>query len=165
VIYSEGAFDNHVIAHESGLARRLIPRMKVLPTSPMAMAESRHPITDIGLFHLVDKLLRFREIELADPEARTVLDWYTDEQGRRWARSIHERDGRDSGYPFPRAEVLYDPVTFIPHAFTGYDWPDSDAGPDSPLGEQYIYEDVVLNAPLDADDFDPSNPEYAFSRF
>ena len=101
VIYAEGEFDNHMIAHESGLARRLIPRLKVLPTSPLALAESRHPITDIGLFHLVDKLLRYRKIELADPAARTVLDWYTDEQGRRWARSVHERDGRDSGYPFP----------------------------------------------------------------
>ncbi|HEX8199988.1 MAG TPA: DUF1571 domain-containing protein [Isosphaeraceae bacterium] len=166
VVYAEGRHDNKVIAHNGDWTRRLIPRLAVAPTDPLALADSRHPITDAGLFNLTDRLISFRRMDLDDPDAVTVLDRIVDADGRVRLRSVHTHPRQKPERPFARVEVLYDPETWLPVQMTGYDWP---AAPDHSgeldLAERYTYDDVRLDAPLSDLDFDPANPEYAFTRF
>jgi hypothetical protein len=164
-VYVEGARDNHVIAHNGDWTRRLIPRLKVAPTDPLALADSRHPVTDAGLLNLTSRLVEFRRMDLTDDDATTVLDRFTDPEGRAWLRSVHGHTIRNAERPFKVVEVLYHPETFIPRKITSFDWPEPGETGDLKLAESYTYDDVDLDAPLSDADFDPANPEYAFTRF
>lgn len=165
VVYAQGAHDDHVIAHNGDWTRRLVPRLKVAPTDPLALADSRHPVTDAGLLNLTNRLIEFRRMDLDDDEAVTVLDRTTDDPGRTWLRSVHSHPHRQPSRPFQFVEVLYDPETFLPHKITSFDWPEpGDEGP-LRLAECYTYDDVDLDASLTDADFDPANSEYAFTRF
>jgi hypothetical protein len=165
VVYAEGHRDNKVIAHNGDWTRRLIPRLAVAPTDPLALADSRHPITEAGLANLTDKLIGFRRMDLTDPEAVTILDRTADDQGRPRLRSLHTHPHRKPERPFARIEVLYDPETWLPLQITSFDWPAVDQTGDLELAERYLYDDLRLDAPLGDLDFDPANPEYAFTRF
>ena len=165
-IFASGYFDDDVVAHNGDWTRRFIPRLKVDPDSPIALADNRHPITEAGLLNLTEKLLYFREIDIDDPDAVTILDRTTDEDGRLWYRSIHSHSHRDNIRPFAYVEVLYCPDRLIPLHIESYDWPeDGEDQGELPLAETYHYTDIDFDATLTAIDFDPSNPDYDFHRY
>ncbi len=164
-VYLEGAHDNKLVAHNGDWTRRLIPRLTVDPTDPIALRDNRHPITDAGLANLVGKLVRYREHDLVDPHAVTVLDRVVDAAGRPWLYSLHTHPTRVPERPFARVEVWYHPDTFVPHRIASYEWPDPGHEGDLLLAETYRYDDVNLDADLTALDFDPANPDYAFRRY
>jgi hypothetical protein len=164
LIYAEGHYDNHVIGHPVGMARFLVPRLKVPPDHPIIMAESRHPMNQAGLGNLIRKLLGFRQMDMEEPEEVTILDRTTDSDGKQWLRSTHIHPRFRPGRPLAQSEILYDPARRLPLRFQGFDWP-SDGGSEKPLGERYSYDDLDLEAVLSAKDFDPANAEYEFHRF
>ncbi len=165
VVYAEGHHDNKLIAHAAGVARFLVPRLAVAPDHPLALADSRHPITEAGLANLTGRLIQYRRMDLDDPKAETVLDRVTDPQGRIRFRSVHTHPHRNPDRPFARIEVLYDPETFLPLDIRNYDWPEAGQGAEFELAEHYAYEELDLGASLTALDFDPANPNYAFHRY
>lgn len=165
VLYGVGLHDGKVIAHNGDWTRRLIPRLAVAPTDPLALADTRHPVTDAGLVNLTKRLIGYRELDLTDPQAVTVLDHVTDDQGRIWPRSVHTHPVKTAERPFIRVEVLYDPVTFIPRKITCFEWPEAGETGELKLGESYEYDDLNLDAHLDDRDFDLTNPDYEFTRF
>ena len=69
--------------------------------------------------------------------------------------------------PFPglpeTSELLTD--TRLPAQIRSYDWPEPGETGDLKLAERYTYEQLDFDASLTDLDFDPANPEYAFSRF
>ncbi len=164
LIFAEGHNDNHVIGHPVGMARYLVPRLKVPPDHPMILAESRHPMNQAGLGNLIRELLGFRQMDLEEPEEVTILDRTTTPDGKRWLRSTHIHPQFRPGRPLAQSEILYDPASRLPLRFTGFDWP-ADGKAERPLGERYCYDDLDLDAVLSAKDFDPANPEYEFHRF
>ena len=164
VVYAQGHHENKVIAHTPGVAGWLVPRLAVAPDHPLALAESRHAITEAGLANLTNRLLGFREKDMDDPEAVTILDRTTDEEGRPWLRSVHTHPHPNAERPFVHVEVRYDPETRLPVDIRNYDWPEPGHTGALPLAEHYQYEDVDLAATLTALDFDPANPAYAFHR-
>lgn len=164
LIYAEGHYDNHVIGHPVGMARLLVPRLKVPPDHPLILAESRHPLNQAGLGNLIRKLVGYREQDLKEPEAVTILDRTDTPDGRRWLRSRHIHPRYRPGRPLAEAEVLYDPDSRLPLRFTGLDWP-ADGKSEKLLGERDCYDELDTRATLSAADFDPANPAYEFHRF
>lgn len=164
VVYAEGHHENKVIAHTPGVAGWLVPRLAVPPDHPIALAESRHAVTEAGLANLTKRLIGFREMDLEDREAVTILDRTTDEDGNPRLRSVHTHPLPNGHRPFARTEVLYDPETRFPVDIRNYDWPEAGHVGELPLAERYRYEDLNLKADLSAKDFDPANPDYAFRR-
>jgi hypothetical protein len=165
VVFAEGRHGGKVIAHNGDWTRRLVPRLAVSPTDRLALADSRHPITEAGLVRLTDKLVGFRRMDLEDDDAGTILDRTTTPDGQERLRSIHTHSIRSEERPFARVEILYDPVTGLPLSISSFDWPKP--GHDGPLdlAERYAYHDLRLDVPLTDLDFDPENPAYAFSRY
>lgn len=164
LIYAEGHYDNQVIGHPPGVARLLVPRLKVPPDSPLIMAESRHPMNEAGLANMIRKMIHYREMDLADPDSITILDRTQSSDGHTWLRSTHIHPIFHPERPLGETEVLYDPQTRLPLRFTGYDRP-APGKNEKTLGERYAYDDLVLGAELTAQDFDPANPSYEFHRF
>ena len=165
VVYAEGHHDNKVVAHNGDWTRKLVPRLAVAPDSPIALADQRHPVTEAGLVNLANKLLKFRKMDMGDAEATTTLDRTIDAGGRPWFRSVHTHGLADGSRPFVRVEVLYDPATQFPLRISNYDWPAPDHPGEFELAERYAYDDLDLDAPLTAVDFDINNPDYAFMRY
>ena len=165
VVYAEGHHDNKVIAHNGDWTRRLIPRLAVEPDSAVALADTRHPVTEAGLVNLSRKLLHYRKLDIGDPHAQTIVDRTTGPDGRPRLRSTHIHGRDDGSRPFAKVVVLYDPETRIPIQISSYDWPASGGGGELELAERYTYDDLRLDATLTASDFDPKNPDYAFMRF
>lgn len=164
VVYAEGRHDNKLIAHAAGVARYLVPRLALPPDHPLALTDSRHPITEAGLANLTARLIRYRRMDLDDPDASTVLDRVTDPNGRTRLRSVHTHPHPHSDRPFARIEVRYDPETFLPLDIRNYDWPKTGDAEEGALAEHYAYEDLDFEASLTDRDFDPANPAYAFHR-
>ena len=165
VVYAEGHHENKVIAHSTGVSRWLVPRLAVPPDHPLAMAETRHSITEVGLSNLNDKLIEFRRLDLKDHEAITILDRITDSDGRPWLRSVHRHLNQNGSRPFYHVEVLYDVESRIPLKISNYDWPEPGREDQLSLAERYTYDDLKLGVPLSSLDFDPANPDYAFHRY
>ena len=165
VLYAEGHHDNMLVAHNGDWTRKLVPRLKVAPDSALALADSRHPVTEAGLVHLANKLLDFRRMDIGDPHASTVVDRTTDTSGKTWLRSVHSHALADGTRPFARVEVHYDPETQFPMRIFNFDWPAPGHSGDLELAERYAYDDLKLDIPPTAADFDLANPEYAFTRF
>ncbi|MDX2036182.1 MAG: DUF1571 domain-containing protein [Isosphaeraceae bacterium] len=167
VVFAEGHHGNKVIATGGGLTRLLVPRLALDPTGPLALADSRHPVTEAGLANLIHRLARFRKLDLEDEAAATVLDRWTDERGKVWLRSVHTHPRKNPERPFARVEVLYDPATLYPMRISNFDWqdPPADGQVVGALAERYTYADLEVDVPLTALDFDPANPNYAFQRF
>ncbi len=165
VVYAEGFRDNKVIAHSTGVSRLLVPRLSVAPDHPLALADSRHPVTEAGLGNLIKRLEGFRHKDMIDPLASTILDRTSDRAGKPCLRSVHLHEHRTPDRPFMRVEVLYEPETRIPFQISSYDWPEAGHQGDLLLAERYTYENLDLSASLTALDFDPANPAYAFHRY
>lgn len=165
VVYAEGQRDNKVIAHSTGVSRLLVPRLMVPPDHPLALADSRHPVTEAGLSHLIDRLVGFRHKDIKDASATTILDRATDLAGKPCLRSTHFHVHKTPERPFARVEVLYHPDTRIPFQISSYDWPEAGHTGDLLLAERYSYENVNTEATLTVLDFDPANPDYAFHRY
>jgi hypothetical protein len=165
IVYAEGLHDNKMIAHGTGVARLLVPRLAVPPDHPLALADNRHPVTEAGLVNLTEKLIGFRKMDLNDQDARTILDRTTGPDGREWLRSVHIHARRKPERPFARSEVLYDPDSRFPLQISNYDWPSADHSGELLLAERYRYDDLDLDVSLTSLDFDPANPAYAFHRY
>ena len=164
-IFAEGSHDDHVVAHGGGLTRLLVPHLKVPPRSRLALNGNRHPITEAGLLNLARKLVRFRELDMEDDDAETVLDRVVDSAGRQWLRSIHTNTIQTDDRPFAYVEILYDPATSLPSRIHSYEWPGKAGDSDRPLAERYEYQDLNLDAELSEQDFDYRNPNYNYKRF
>ena len=162
VVYAEGHHGNKVIAHNGDWTRRLVPRLAIEPDSALALADNRHPITEAGLVNLCKKLVGFREMDLKDREAVTILDRTDD---GRWLRSTHSHPVQHAERPFARVEVLYNPDTLYPVRISNYDWPKPGQTGELQLAERYAYDDIRFDPTPTAMDFDPANPAYAFQRF
>lgn len=164
VVYAEGHHDNKMIAHATGMSRLLVPRLAVPPDSPLALADSRHAVTEAGIANLTSRLINYRRLDLDDPLAETKLDRVED-NGKSWLRSVHTHPTRHQSRPFARVEVLYDPETFFPIDIRNYDWPEATHLGDLHLAEHYHFDSLNIDAELTALDFDPANPKYEFHRY
>lgn len=165
VVYAEGYHNNKLIAHSTGVSKWLVPRLAVPPDHPLALADTRHAITEAGLANLASRLIAFRRADLTDREAETILDRTTDEKGRPRLRSVHIHPHPAPNLPFARSELLYDPETRFPVQISNYEWNPPGEGGELPLVERYSYDDLHFNVDLTALDFDPANPAYSFHRY
>ena len=57
-IYRQGANDGKVLARQSGLLGLLTGTMKLNPTDKLALTDSRHPITEMGIGKIIERAQR-----------------------------------------------------------------------------------------------------------
>ena len=144
-----------LIAEKSGVAKFFTARLD--PRDPRVLAQSRHPVTDIGIGRLMEiiaenakRAARAGVLQVVDRGVGTVAD--------RPVRDFEVTLPGDAsqGYYGYRFRVSFDEDNHLPIRILVYDWSDR-------LVEDYTYAKLVLNPGLGAAEFDPHNPSYAFS--
>jgi hypothetical protein len=154
VLYVDGWNDNRILLRDPGFMGVVI--MNLRPQDAIAMKGSRHPITEVGLGHLVkifgDNLrrgLRSGELGYRRGKEETVY-------GRRIqsVELIFPRDPQN-GYYCYRSVISLDIEKRLPIHVQVFDWEDR-------LIEDYGYENLRLNTGLTDADFDPRNLKYRF---
>jgi hypothetical protein len=154
LLYVDGENKNFVKVHGGGLLSPFT--LNLDPYGSLFMRCSRHTITEVGI-HYITKFIggEFRrgidrgEIEIINRGEEIVF-------GRNTMKieGVFPQKG-DEGYYCHRAVVNIDLETKIPINIEVYDWANE-------LFEYYGFENLVLNAGLGKDDFDPKNAHYRF---
>lgn len=166
VIWQEGLNDGLMVVHEAGFLN--ITRLELSPTSKLAMLGNRYPISDIGIERLLAKLLvkgnRDRglgdclvsltdSVQVAGRDCKRIEVCHPEPEAIVGDRSIpHE---------FYKAIIDIDSEHGVPIRYASYMWPEKPDG-EPVLDEEFIYEQLELNAQLADKDFDPDNPAYNY---
>ncbi len=64
VLFVEGQFDEKMQVRLGGTKGKMLPIMKLEPTGSLAMKESRHPVTEMGLLQLAELIHKYRKRDL-----------------------------------------------------------------------------------------------------
>jgi len=151
IIFVPGRDGDRALVHEPGL---ISGRFTVLmaPDHRRILAESRHPITDVGLGRLIELVASNVRRGMGSGDVQ-LTDHGEDGHGRRIELSF-PRDPSLGYYCRRFMATLRNglPVTAAVQDFDGR------------LVAEYAYHDLRLNQGLTDTDFDPGNPAYRFSR-
>lgn len=155
--YVEGQNRNKLLVRDDNLPRAL-SRMQIDPGGYIAMAESRYPVTKVGLAPLTQTLIGYRRRDLGLAVGVTCR-----------ALADAKFDGRDCyGFvveyanagvePVYRKSVVYLDREFpVPVCVKNYGWPDAThsgpPGEENTLVEYYTYRDLKFDVGLGDGDF------------
>lgn len=145
IVYIEGENDNKILVNPGGLLRFL--RLKLGPTSALAMQNTRHSILEVGLQKTIAYLER--EYERGRREGQVTLtaqgdDEMADRPAYRLTLVFHA--DRTAGYYAQRGEIWVDTAHFLPIRLSLYDW-------DNQLYAYYEYRNLQLNPGLGPEAF------------
>ncbi|MGE5192240.1 MAG: DUF1571 domain-containing protein [Deltaproteobacteria bacterium] len=172
VLFSEGQYDDKLQVKLGGKKGSILPILKLDPTDSLAMKESRHPVTEMGLLQLTELILQYRKRDL------------TLKHGVRWEMIPDQKfldhvcDCWVVEYDSPDVEKLYrKSITYIdrkyslPICLKNFGWPadgvdvaDAAAVDEATFIEYYGYTDIEFETRLSDADFDKANAEYKFRR-
>ena len=170
VIYGEGLNDGKLLVHPGGWKARL-PPISMDPDSSLAKAESRHPITQVGLANLATTIVNSHR---RDIERKAIVKCDQAENqtigGRECLCFVTEFRDAKSSPEYRKSIVMIDKEWSVPVFIKNYAWPTDavtavgDELDTATLIEQYSYTDVKFRAGLTAFDFDRTNEDYSFKR-
>jgi hypothetical protein len=165
VVWVEGQNNNKLRAHEGGIKGKLLPTVWLDPDSAIAMHGNLHPIYDIGIENLVEKLIERGEREKKYSECEVTFTPGAKINGRVCTvlRVVHPI--QRPHFEFHKAEIFIDEEMKIPVRYAAFYWPTA-GETELPVLEEYTYLNVKLGlvgSPLLQDaDFDSENPNYKF---
>jgi len=162
VIYAGPRYKGMMMAHEGQGLSSLVGTISLEPTSARAMAEGRHPITEIGMAKMMTSLLRQWEAEmkLGDPNDPKVLYYPSAKMGNIECQAVvstHETPTRKPR--FYQTRVFFDKKSNFPIRLEQYN---RDDGGQPYLVEEYMYTNIRANVGLSDQDFDIHNRSYHF---
>ncbi len=172
LLYVDGEQDGKMIVHPGGWKSRIVPAIKLEPDSSLAMSESRHPVTMVGLLKLSDEIIARRkgEIEHKTPIRCQFLENETVNERPCYCFVSMYLD-RKSSEDYRKSIQYIDREWLLPICVKNFAWPDAkqtfatDAGLDeATLVENYSYSELQFNQQLANDDFDRANKAYNFRR-
>jgi hypothetical protein len=158
ILFVKGRDEGKILVHEPGAVSGLFTYV-MAPDSPRVLKESRHPVSEVGLGRLIE-LLVSNTRRARERGELTLLDRGVAVESGRRVRQVEGVLPRDpgKGYYCYRTIVTVDLEWELPVAATIFDWDDQ-------VVAEYAYRELRLNPGLRDSDFDPANPEYAFSRW
>jgi len=172
VLLVEGEYEDKMLVKLGGKKGTLLRAIPLDPTGSLAMKESRHPATQMGLLHLTEQLLNYRKRDFGL------------KQGVRWEMVPDQQfidrvcDCWVVQYDNPQIEPVYrKTITYIdrelslPICVKNFGWPaegeeaaDAAALDEATLIEYYGYTDIQAENRLSDADFDKANADYKFRR-
>jgi hypothetical protein len=164
LIWREGAFDGQILVSPAGWRRKVMPMVKIDPFGDMAMATSKRPITNMGIWNFTNRLLGSLDGDLTrDPSVDVVMTTGDEISGRVCDRYQFELARPSKLAGFQKFIIFVDRTLGVPVACECYRWDEEAKTPTIHLEESYAFRDLNLQAPLTDADFDHANPAYLFT--
>jgi hypothetical protein len=129
------------------------------------MKGNLHPITDIGIENLIDKLIErgTRERAHGDSSDCEVEFIKGAKLNGRLCTVLEVRHPvKKAHFEFFKAQIFIDDEFQVPIRYAAYHWPTDANDKTGPVLEEYTYINLKLNVGLTDADFDSENPNYAF---
>jgi len=163
VLYVDGRHDGDMIVHAGGWKARL-PALSISPNSPLALGESRYPVTNAGLLPLIKTILAAHAHD-ATKDSIKHCEQLPDEEfdNRPCAVFVVEYKNAQLSPVYRKSVVLIDKEWNVPLYTRNFGWPDGAASQteseldDATLIEFYTYTDVQFRQQLAEVDFDRTN--------
>lgn len=162
VLYLEGRNAGRMLVRRGGTRMSYVTTF-LAPDSPLAMEESKYPVTDIGFRRLIGRLIEVMREDMQYGECTVQFFEGAKIGDRECTRILVEHPAPRDHFRFHRAIVFIDKEHQIPLGYASYTWPEKRGGKPL-LVEEYIYADVKLNVGLTDADFDRDNPSYGFLK-
>jgi Protein of unknown function (DUF1571) len=182
LLFVDGKYDNELQVRLGGMKVRL-PVLKLNPTGSVAMAESRHPVTEMGLQNLAKLILQYRKRDLT---LKTGVRWQMLADERLFDRDCYgfvtEYESREVEPTYRKSITYIDKEHSLPICVRNFGWPaaekvekadaestDEETGTaltldEATLVEYYGYKDLEFATVMTDDDFSKANPDYTFKR-
>lgn len=145
--YVAGRNNNQMRAHPIGILG-VVGWVSVDPHDSRAMKDNRHPITDAGIGHLIERIGSGWETDKGISQAQLQIGDYV-YNNRPCTRVEVSHPGSQPGsfYAY-RCVVYWDKQTHLPIRYEAYDWPRQGGDPNGDLLENYNYVNLRLNVGL-----------------
>ncbi len=161
ILFVKGQNENKLLAHEGSGLKSIVGTVSLAIDAPQVRAENRHPITEIGMRNLIEKVIAQWEHE--GQYGETNVQYFADAKiGGVSCPAV------ECSHPQPRRQFAFhisrlyiDSQSSLPVRIENYAFP-SAAGQEPPLIEEYTYVKVQTNAGLTNNDFSSKNPNYKF---
>jgi len=172
VLYIDGENNGDMIAHPGGWKGRMLPAIKLNPRGSIAMSESRHPVTHIGLRELARHGIEICKHNLKHVDTLSCfLLAHQAFDNRPCYLVVLEHSSRTASPEYRKLVVYIDHKLSVPVAVRNYGW-SKDTQSDltaeqldqATLIENYAYSDIQIRPRLAAVDFDQNNKSYKFRR-
>ena len=160
VMFVQGQNNDLMLAHDTGL-RALVGTVQLDPNGATALAEARHPITQIGIANLAEGvLIQWRkESTFGESDVKYYPEAKLGEQPVIVIENTHPTPRRE--FPFQTTRLWLDKQTRLPVRVQQYEFARTPGGPPV-LVEEYTYTNLMPNPGFTNSDFDPRNPNYHF---
>ncbi|MDZ4779281.1 MAG: DUF1571 domain-containing protein [Planctomycetia bacterium] len=163
VIYVRDKNNGELLAHPTGIKKRLVGTVSLKPNSMLAMSGNRYPITEIGILHLVERLIEVGEHDMQYGECEVELyrEAKINERSATCIQVHHPVARRN--FLFHLARIYVDDELNVPVRYEAYEWPKANDPEGEPvLLEEYTYYNIKFDNNFTDLDFDQKNPEYDF---
>lgn len=174
LLYVDGQNKGKMLVKIGGAKGRLVPCVKIDPRGALAMQQSRHPVTDVGLLKLAEKILKNRTEEFIAGKSDKIRCQLLEDQsfdGRPCWVFVLEFEDAEVVKPYRKSIQFIDKEYLLPVCIKNYGWPETDQeiGDELTLDkatmiEHYSYSNVRMQAQLAEADFDRYNESYRLRR-
>ena len=163
VAYVQGQNDGKMVVLEAGFTR-LVGKLNLDPAGARAMNGQRHPITNVGIRNLTDKLSKMWDAETKYAECEVTVKPGTKVEGRSTTMVQVVHPIARQSFKFHAARVFFDDELRIPVHFDAFSWPAKEGEPPV-LEESYTYaKNLKVNNNFTGRDFDSNNNPDIFKK-
>jgi hypothetical protein len=165
LIWREGHHEGKILVSPVGWKKKVMPLAKLDPTGDMAMAFSKRPVQNAGIWTFADRLSILIDQELLrDPAVKVKMTEGDEISGRPCALFTFEHPQPSSIVEFQKLTIHVDQVLGVPVSCEHYRYAEVDGKKVAQLEESYLFSDLVLGNDLSDVDFDQDNPSLQFGK-
>jgi hypothetical protein len=145
--YVQGRNNGMVRVHATGV-RGAFGFVSLDPQDARVLEDNRHPITEAGIGHLIERTLAFWQKErwMNQTQVR-IADYEYNKRKCTRVEMIHPALNTGQFYAF-RTVIYFDKENHLPIRVEAYDWPHPGGPPQGDLLESYSYVDLRFNVGL-----------------
>lgn len=161
VLYNPTLNNGNLLAHEGSGLKAKFGTVSLKPDSTLAMMGNRHPITEVGIRRLTNRLIEVAENDMQFGECDVKYFKGAKVSGRTCTciQVMHPVPRKE--FLFHLARVFIDDELQVPIRYEAYEWPQEQGG-QPVLVEEYTYMNLKINNGFTDADFDTHNANYSF---
>lgn len=167
LLYNDDYDDKKMCVKLGGFKGRLLPAIKLEPTSPEAMAEARYPVTEAGILGMLKLLVFHRQNDIKDGQGvRCVRLEDVEFDNRKCYCFLYEYQSPVFNKTYRKSLLMLDARYHVPLRVINHTWTENSEGltanelDEQTLIEDYSFLNIDFGKEMVTIDFSRDNPAY-----